>query len=296
MASTPAQAPRGLSRRSAARKGPAKSLHRPRARGRWRERPGPFRRLLDVPLPGALPAGRPEASALASGGRRPEEGKAIMSHFSVLVLTGEGQDVEGLLLPYMENCCGEPPREYMEFFEDEECELNEETGRRGYWQNPNARWDWYEVGGRFRGMLRASRGSRAVPERLGGRYPKGRYDSARVGDCDFGPDEACPRRRGGVLGAGGRGRGRRGAAHPPLPGVLPAQVRRRRHVRRARVGDQHMGGRDAGRRVVRAGRDGLVGPELRDRRGGPRLAARLQGGGSSMLASGDISRSTVGLN
>ena len=79
-----------------------------------------------------------------------------MSHFSVLVLTREGQDVEGLLLPYMENCCGEPPREYMEFFEDEECEVDEETGRRGYWQNPNARWDWYEVGGRFRGMLRAS--------------------------------------------------------------------------------------------------------------------------------------------
>ena len=49
-----------------------------------------------------------------------------MSHFSVLVLTGKGQDVEGLLLPYMENCCGEPPREYMEFFEDEECEVDEE--------------------------------------------------------------------------------------------------------------------------------------------------------------------------
>lgn len=127
----PAQAPRGLSRRSAARKGPAKSLHSPRERGRWRERPGPFRRLLDAPLPGALPAGRPEASALASGGRGPEEGKAIMSHFSVLVLTGEGQDVEGLLLPYMENCCGEPPREYMEFFEDEECEVDEERGARG---------------------------------------------------------------------------------------------------------------------------------------------------------------------
>ena len=41
-APTPAQAPRGLSRRSAARKGPAKSLHSPRARGRWRERPGAF--------------------------------------------------------------------------------------------------------------------------------------------------------------------------------------------------------------------------------------------------------------
>lgn len=70
-----------------------------------------------------------------------------MSHFSVLALAREGQDVEGLLLPYMENCCGEPPREYMEFFEDEECEADEETGCRGYWQNPNARWGWYRADG-----------------------------------------------------------------------------------------------------------------------------------------------------
>lgn len=112
-----------------------------------------------------------------------------MSHFSVLVLTREGQGVEELLLPYMENCCGEPPREFMEFFEDEERGVDDETGRRGYWQNPDAKWDWYEVGGRFCGMLRATRGTRAVPERLVGRYPDGRFDSARVGDCDFGPDE-----------------------------------------------------------------------------------------------------------
>ena len=84
-----------------------------------------------------------------------------MSHFSVLVLTREGQDVEGLLLPYMENCCGEPPREYMEFFEDEDCDVDEETGRRGYWENPNARWDWYEIGGRWGGKLRLRDGTRA---------------------------------------------------------------------------------------------------------------------------------------
>ena len=56
---TPAQAPRGLSRRSAARKGPAKSLHSPRARGRWRERRGLFAGSLTRPSP-ALPrqAGR----------------------------------------------------------------------------------------------------------------------------------------------------------------------------------------------------------------------------------------------
>lgn len=112
-----------------------------------------------------------------------------MSHVSVLVLTREGQGIEELLLPYMENCCGEPPREFMEFFEDEDCEVDDETGRRGYWQNPDAKWDWYEVGGRFHGKLRAARGARAMPERLVGSYPDGRYDSARVGDCDFSPDE-----------------------------------------------------------------------------------------------------------
>ena len=91
-----------------------------------------------------------------------------MSHFSCAVLlpppTGmvDGDEaVRRALLPYMENCCEEPPREYMEFFEDEDCDVDEWTGRRGYWQNPNARWDWYAIGGRWGGMLRLRDGSRA---------------------------------------------------------------------------------------------------------------------------------------
>lgn len=114
-----------------------------------------------------------------------------MSHFSVLVLSEEGQTVEGLMLPYMENCCGEPPLEYMSFYEDDDCDVDEITGERGYWQNPDAKWDWYEMGGRFRGLLRASRGERAPLSRLDGdyRYPSDRYDRARIGDCDFAPDE-----------------------------------------------------------------------------------------------------------
>ena len=48
------------------------------------------------------------------------------------------------------------------------------------------------MGGRFRGLLKASRGERAP---LGYfdkdyQYPEGRYDCARVGDCDFAPNEA----------------------------------------------------------------------------------------------------------
>ena len=81
-----------------------------------------------------------------------------MSHFPVLVLSRPSQSVDDLLLPYMENCCEEPPVEFMEFYEDEECDVDERTGKRGYWQNPNAKWDWFIVGGRFSGSLRTKRG------------------------------------------------------------------------------------------------------------------------------------------
>lgn len=114
-----------------------------------------------------------------------------MSHFSTLVLAREGQTVIELMEPYMENCCGQPPFEYMEFYEDDECEVDEATGKRGYWQNPDAKWDWFEMGGRFRAILKATRGERARIETWGKEkftYPEGRYDRARLGDCDFAPD------------------------------------------------------------------------------------------------------------
>lgn len=40
---------------------------------------------------------------------------------------------------YMEECCG--------------YRKDEKTGRYGYWENPNATWDWYEIGGRWQGAL-----------------------------------------------------------------------------------------------------------------------------------------------
>jgi hypothetical protein len=36
--------------------------------------------------------------------------------------------------------------------------LNPETGDWGHWHNPNAHWDWYEIGGRFAGLLRSQGG------------------------------------------------------------------------------------------------------------------------------------------
>lgn len=98
-----------------------------------------------------------------------------MSHFAVAVLTKEGQEVDDLLAPYMENCCGTPDYRYIEFYgcdqcswhdesgdDCEDCEIDEITGKRGYWQNPNAKWDWYDDdGGRFRkyaeGLIGAQR-------------------------------------------------------------------------------------------------------------------------------------------
>lgn len=105
-----------------------------------------------------------------------------MSHFAVAVISDGTKTVDELLLPYMENCCAEPPIEYMEFEEatDEVAEYetgavdgvpfnvlyptldeymreyhgierDERTGKFGGWQNPNAKWDWYdEDGGRWR--------------------------------------------------------------------------------------------------------------------------------------------------
>lgn len=109
-----------------------------------------------------------------------------MSHFAVLVLSKPGQRVEELLLPYMENSAGEPPLEYMEFYEDDECDVDERTGKRGYWQNPNAKWDWWRVGGRFSGLLRAPKGYHG----RGCGFADGCYDIAKMRDVSTAMDES----------------------------------------------------------------------------------------------------------
>jgi len=50
-------------------------------------------------------------------------------------------------------------------------EKNEETGRYGYWENPNKKWDWWEVGGRWSGLLITKDGKRV--------------DSAKLKDIDW---------------------------------------------------------------------------------------------------------------
>ena len=78
-----------------------------------------------------------------------------MSHFSVGVFTKTSrlEEVKKLLAPYQENNMGDCPKEYLSFVENEGCDIDDETGLRGYWKNPNSKWDWYQIGGRWSGLL-----------------------------------------------------------------------------------------------------------------------------------------------
>lgn len=57
-----------------------------------------------------------------------------MSHFTVAVITEKGteKEVDKLLAPYQENNMGDCPQEYLEFNEDDECDIDEQTGKKGY--------------------------------------------------------------------------------------------------------------------------------------------------------------------
>lgn len=102
-----------------------------------------------------------------------------MSHFSVLVI---GSDVEKQLAPYQENNMGDCPKEFLTFhdmevenqkqYEEEDAETkaeyptfanylenycgykkDEALGKFGYWENPNRKWDYWCVGGRYSSRL-----------------------------------------------------------------------------------------------------------------------------------------------
>ena len=120
-----------------------------------------------------------------------------MSHFSVAVLHEANQDIDEILAPYDEELeCDErleftkveAIRHVRENYPEMECKSDEEcwefiSGMSRYTSdaqgniyvkyNSNAKWDWYEIGGRWNGYLRA----------------KGeRTNSARIADIDFGLD------------------------------------------------------------------------------------------------------------
>lgn len=97
-----------------------------------------------------------------------------MSHFAVAVILKDINDLEKALAPYQENNMGNCPKEYMEFTSvTEECKndyaneneatkikyptlkeyieqyccykFDEEKKDFGYWENPNAKWDYWTL-------------------------------------------------------------------------------------------------------------------------------------------------------
>lgn len=68
-------------------------------------------------------------------------------------------------------------------------EKDESQNAFGYWYNPNAKWDWYVVGGRWKGLLKATKGEHGASSSI---RPKanvaGHYDIAQIKDIDFSID------------------------------------------------------------------------------------------------------------
>ena len=108
-----------------------------------------------------------------------------MSHFTVLVVAKDEAELESKLLPYYEYGTSQGMddliKPYLEWkkFDEEFCrelfdaykkdnpeslmtweQYLEEDGLKhhpehgwGYWHNPNAKWDWYQIGGRWERVM-----------------------------------------------------------------------------------------------------------------------------------------------
>lgn len=64
------------------------------------------------------------------------------------------------------------------------------TGRYGYWDNPQTKWDWYQIGGRWSGMLLLKPGAKGKYGQRswtneGKADDMDRCDQARKGDIDL---------------------------------------------------------------------------------------------------------------
>lgn len=67
-------------------------------------------------------------------------------------------------------------------------EYDESQGAYGYWKNPNAKWDWYEIGGGWTGFFKgkaAAKGSTGSPGLMTPSAKEGYYDRIRIKDIDF---------------------------------------------------------------------------------------------------------------
>lgn len=138
-----------------------------------------------------------------------------MSHFTVMIF---GDNAEDQLAPFQENNMGTCPEEYMEFIDQTDYLLDEwesesketkekygndfdryveeyhgykkdgETDNYGYRDNPNKKWDWYQLGGRWAGFLKLKKGANGTVGKtglFGTPAPSGTADAALKRDIDF---------------------------------------------------------------------------------------------------------------
>ena len=68
-------------------------------------------------------------------------------------------------------------------------ERDEEEGTYGYRNNPNSKWDWYQIGGRWSGVFKLKLGRKGTMGEKSGsdneEIPKDRVDQALKGDIDW---------------------------------------------------------------------------------------------------------------
>lgn len=115
-----------------------------------------------------------------------------MSHFTVAVFTkyGTDEEIKKLLAPYDEQPEDE---QYLEFEPDEDGIEYDGYEGKGWLHNPNAKWDWWVIGGRWADMLKLKPGKYGVcGERSWTNRDKphtpGTCDIAKVRDVDFAPN------------------------------------------------------------------------------------------------------------
>lgn len=63
-----------------------------------------------------------------------------------------------------------------------------QKGRYGYWCNPNAKWDWYSIGGRWTGYFKLKQGAEGTlgrPGVFGNKPSDGWVDVVKLKDIDF---------------------------------------------------------------------------------------------------------------
>lgn len=114
-------------------------------------------------------------------------------HFSIMIV---GEDFDQQLAPFQENNMGDCPDEYMEYYvngtwyknkEEAVKDCGEAAETDGYWSNPNSKWDWYVIGGRFQRKflpkdgVEYNKGSASVFEDPDPNYAA----QIRKGDIDF---------------------------------------------------------------------------------------------------------------